>query len=77
MSEEDLALKIARLEERLNASDRATKIAQEALTHYQTVSNEWRQALNDQRAQFVTLDKVFAIVGLAMAILTIIFKYLK
>ena len=57
---------VARIEERQKAEARAADITAEALTAYKATSNEWRQALNDQRSQFATRTEVIAIVSLML-----------
>lgn len=53
--------KIIRLEERTMAYDAALHLAREQLERWQAGSNEWRQALNDQRSQFITTDRANAL----------------
>jgi len=45
---------IARLEERLAASDRALMLSSSNLEAWKASANEWRGALDDQRQEFVT-----------------------
>lgn len=47
MADTELSVKIARLEERLIASEKALVLAEHALTSWQVSSNNWRQALSD------------------------------
>lgn len=58
--------RITRVEERQNATDRASLITANALDAYKTSNNEWRQALNDQRSLFVTRPEVIAIVSVML-----------
>jgi hypothetical protein len=58
-----LDIKVARLEERLIASDRALELARESLKSWQAASNEWRQENIDQRAQYMTIDKTQALLA--------------
>jgi hypothetical protein len=53
-----LEIEIARLQEKNTAGDRALTLARQALEHTQAASNEWRQENIDQRALFMTEEKV-------------------
>lgn len=53
-----LEVEVARLQEKIIAGDRALTLAREALEHAQAASNEWRQENLDQRALFMTEEKV-------------------
>lgn len=75
MADTELSIKVARLEERLIASEKALILAEHALTSWQVSSNNWRQALSDQQGKFVTLDTVLAIATAAIALATIIFRF--
>jgi hypothetical protein len=55
-------VKIARLEEKLAASDRALELARQALGTWQAASNEWRQENIDQRAMYMTTDKATSLI---------------
>lgn len=68
----ELREKVARIEERLLASDNASKITAHALDAYKASANEWRQALNDQRSLFVTRAEVVSIVSLMLVVVGII-----
>lgn len=57
---------IARVEERQKADSKAVEITARSLEAYKATSNEWRQALNDQRAQFATRTDVIAIVSVIL-----------
>ena len=51
-----LEILVARLEEKLVASEKSVGVTQLAFDEFKKSSNEWRAALNDQRALFVTFD---------------------
>jgi hypothetical protein len=53
-----LEITVARLEERLMASEKALELAREISTAWQASSNEWRKENIDQRALYPTIDKV-------------------
>ena len=53
-----LEIDVARLQEKSKAAHDALAIASAALEHNQAVSNEWRKENIDQRALFMTDDKV-------------------
>jgi hypothetical protein len=56
----DIRILAARLEERLKASDMAVKLAADALEAWKASANEWRQAMSDQRAMFITRAELIA-----------------
>lgn len=74
---ETIDVRVARLEERSQATNRALDIAAEALKEYKAVSNEWRAALSDQRTLYITRSEVIAITVVAMTILGTILHYAK
>lgn len=53
----ELMVRLARIEEKVNAADNALVLARESLTRWQTTSNEWRQENIDQRAEYLTIEK--------------------
>jgi hypothetical protein len=53
-----LEIQIARLQEKIIAQENALVLARQALERSQAASNEWRQENIDQRALFMTEDKV-------------------
>lgn len=65
---ESTMIKVARLEERLMASDKALDLARASLTAWQSASNEWRQENIDQRAMFMTIDKAQSLVATEAAL---------
>jgi len=71
----DVRILVARLEERLKASDMATKLAADALDAWKASANEWRQALNDQRGMFVSRSEVYAIVVVGLTLLGLLIKF--
>ena len=82
--DEELRIMVARLEERLRASDIATKLAADALEAWKSNANEWRQALSDQRSMFVSRAEVISIMllglaalGLVLTALGIMLKFMK
>lgn len=78
---ESVDVRLARLEERVNAAEEALEIASAALESYKTGANEWRQALNDQRLQYPTKMEVVAMVTIGLTllgiVLTVVEKYIK
>jgi len=62
----ELRERMARVEERQNGADKAANITADALSQYKSTSNEWRQALNDQRSLFVSRGEVIAIVSVML-----------
>jgi hypothetical protein len=74
---QSVEIKIARLEERSVAADKAVDLARAALDAYQKANDGWRQAMNDQRSQFVTGDRLMSVAGLAVAIASIISHFWK
>jgi hypothetical protein len=77
MTEETPDVRMARLEERIKASDSATKLAADALEAWKLSANEWRQTLQDRDARYVTRPEVLAFLLVGMAILGLILKYAK
>lgn len=73
----EVEIKIARLEERSVAADKAVDLARAALDAYQKANDGWRQAMNDQRSQFVTIDRLLGVSGLAVALATAISHFIK
>lgn len=71
----DLQIKIAVLEAREAAADKALKIAADALDAWKASSNEWRQALGDQRSMFVSRAEVIAMIVVGLTILGLVLKY--
>ena len=67
---QDMAIQLGKLEERLKAADAALEVSRQALEAYKVSSNEWRQALNDQRLNYVTRGELFSISGLIVAVTT-------
>lgn len=74
---EELEIRVARMEERFSASQLSIDMARDDLRRWQGAANEWRAALNDQRSQFVTLDKVLVIVGIGIAIVTMLIRFIR
>lgn len=58
-----LSVQLARLEEKLMASDKALDLARVALQAWQATSNEWRQENIDQRAMYMTREKVESLIS--------------
>jgi hypothetical protein len=73
----NLKSEVAVLTERIRASDKAQDLASESLTAYKASSNEWRQALNDQRSLFCTRHEVITIVTVGLTVLGIVLKFMK
>lgn len=73
----DVRILAARLEERLKASDMATKLAADALESWKENSNEWRQTLQDRDSRFVTRAEVIAMLLIGLTVLGMILKYAK
>lgn len=63
MPEESTEVRIARLEERLEASDRALDLARVSMENWKAASNEWRKENIDQRNLYPTTDKVISLVA--------------
>lgn len=77
MPDDDIKVRIARLEEKVKAAEAATRLASESLEAWKLSANEWRQALNDQRSAFVTRPEVIAVMLVGLTILGLILKYTK
>lgn len=71
---QELSVKIARLEERLMAADKALELARQISTAWQLSSNEWRKENIDQRALYPTSDKVTALISAVEIRLTLLEK---
>lgn len=75
---QDLEIKTARLQEKLEAAATAVELARKALDTYQQAGETWRQVINDQRSQFVTMDRAIALitfgVGVAVSIAKLLIK---
>ena len=67
---ESIDVKIARIEERLLASEKALGLANQSLTLCKESSNEWRQENTEQRALYVTKDQAYGmmVTGIFIAI---------
>lgn len=74
---ENLDVRLARMEERLEAAENATKLAFAALETWKAGANEWRQALGDQRSQFPTRAEVVAVLMVGLTVLGLVIKYVK
>lgn len=72
-----LEVKIARLEEKLVAAATAVELARNALTAYQSDGDRWRQLMNDQRADFVTVDRAIAFVTVGIALSVLVARFIK
>jgi hypothetical protein len=82
MSEEartdtDVRILAARLDERLKASDMATKLAADALDAWKQSANEWRQAMNDQRSMFISRSEMISWLLIGLTILGLVMHYTK
>lgn len=53
---EDLKIVVAKLEEKILSNEKALELARGNLKDWQNSANEWRQAMIDQRNQYVTKD---------------------
>ena len=74
MPEESTEVRIARLEERLEASDRALDLARGSMESWKAASNEWRKENIDQRNLYPTTDKVISLVASVEARLLLLEK---
>jgi hypothetical protein len=73
----DVRILAARLEERLKASDMATKLAADALEAWKASANEWRTTLQDRDARYITRAEAIAMLVVGLTILGMILKYAK
>jgi hypothetical protein len=66
-----LTEKVVRLEEKLGASAVALGLSREELLRYQETNNHWRQAMNDQRAEFVTTGQLIGVIGACVGLASV------
>jgi hypothetical protein len=70
-------VRLARMEERVLAAEKATSLAFAALESWKASANEWRQALNDQRTQYPSRSEMFAYLMAGLTALGLVMKYIK
>jgi hypothetical protein len=73
----EMAIRIARLEEKVLSSEKSLDISRAALIDWQHASNEWRKLVVDQQDRFITMDKLLAVIGAMVAVILLIFKFIR
>ena len=77
MEDQDVRVTVARLEERLKASDMALKLAADSLDAWKANSALWLQVVKDQQAKFISRPEVISILLVGLTLLGLIMKYGK
>lgn len=72
--DESIDVRLAREEERSIAAKDALLLVAESFKEYRVSSNEWRQALNDQRVGYVTRGEMIAVVVAGMALVGLVMR---
>ena len=77
MEDQDVRVTVARLEERLKASDMALKLAADSLDAWKANSALWLQVVKDQQGKFISRPEVISILLVGLTLLGLIMKYGK
>ena len=77
MEDQDVRVTVARLEERLKASDMALKLAADSLDAWKANSALWLQVVKDQQGKFISRPEVISILLVRLTLLGLILKYAK
>lgn len=75
MAEESVDVKVARLEERLKASDLALKLAADSLDAWKENSSIWLELVKTQQQSYVSRSEVVAMIMVGLTLLGLILRF--